>query len=573
MSKPYHVAALFALAVTAPSWGEDADIVFTDGAVYTVDAHNSWAEAVAVKDKRIIFVGSSDDVSAYIGRDTKVVDLKGKMMMPGFQDVHIHPVSAGIKYNQCPLFDLKGIDAMVAKVRECDAKLPKGAWLQGGGFLLVNFAPSGLPDKKILDAVVPDRPAFFYSSDGHSMWVNSKALEVAGITADTPDPENGRIDRYPGSMEPSGSLQEDGGFALITKFEPPYQAADYAVGLNYSLKYLNSLGITAMQDADVDLNPGTVYSSLDTYRDFDARDALTMHVVASLWWEAGKPMAPQLARFDEARKAAYGKHLKANTVKIMQDGVVEVETAAMIEPYSDRPDGFRGDSFNTPEMLNDVVTELDKRGYQVHFHAIGDRAIRESLDAVEAAQKANGKRDARHHMSHIQIWDPADIPRMAALDVVANYQALWAVNDTYITELTLPHIGEERAKYLYPIASTLKAGGKLALGSDWSVSTPDPFDAIEVAVTRLDPHGADVPPLLADEAISLADAVRGYTMGSAYVNFLDQDTGSVEVGKLADLIVLDQNIFSVAPSEISETKVLLTLFEGKAVHGSLAALK
>ncbi len=247
---------------------------------------------------------------------------------------------------------------------------------------------------------------------------------------------------------------------------------------------------------------------------------------------------------------------------------MENYTAAMLEPYL-VPEHTRGIPMVDPEALKSIVSQLDAVGFQVHFHAIGDAAIRQSLDAVEQAIADNGRSGNRHHISHLQMIDPADIPRFRELDVVANFQPVWAYADAYITELTIPFIGEERARWMYPIKSVQDAGGMIAFGSDWSVSTANPYEQIETAVTRKHPTDDSIPVFIPEERIDLQTAIAAFTINAAFVNNLDEDTGSIETGKLADLVVLNHNLFEIDPSEISETKVLLTLLGGKAVHGAL----
>jgi predicted amidohydrolase YtcJ len=294
-----------------------------------------------------------------------------------------------------------------------------------------------------------------------------------------------------------------------------------------------------------------------------------------MYWDSEAGVAAQVARFEQARREHTRGRVRATSVKIFQDGVLETGTAALLEPYLDAAPGFRGELLNAQPRLDEAVTRLDALGFQLHFHAIGDAAIRSCLDAIEAARRANGSRDARHHVSHLELVDPADIPRFASLGVVANFQPLWAYADGYITDLTLPRIGPARGRWLYPMASFRDAGVPIAFGSDWSVSSANPLLGIETAVTRMDATGgADAAgtagePFLPQERLTLADAIASYTIGSARVNFLDRDTGSIEVGKLADLVVLDRNPFAIPPAEISEVRVVATLLEGELVHGEL----
>lgn len=546
---------------TALSRPAAADVVLRGGAVYTVDAVRSWAEAVAIRKESIVYVGPDRGVAAYVGPRTRVVDLSGRMVLPAFQDSHIHPISGGISHLQCALYDVNTKEQYLDLVARYAAAQKERPWILGDGWSLAAFAPSGIPDRRLLDSVVSDRPVYLESSDGHSAWVNSKALQIAGITKTTPDPPGGRIDRDPATGEAVGSLQ-DSAMDLVNKKAPPYTSAERLEGLRWALKHLNGFGITSFQDASVDND------ALDAYRALDDKGELTARVVASLWWERSKG-EEQIAGFLDARRKYTKGRLRATTVKIMQDGVFEVQTAAMLHDYKGKP-GVRGLTMVEPEALKRDVTRLDKEGFQVHFHAIGDAAIRECLDAIEAARRANGPRDARHHIAHIEVFDPADIPRFRALGVIANFQPLWAFADDYMVKLTLPYLEPDQARYIYPIASLEKSGAVVAFGSDWSVSSANPLEEIEVAVTRMGPLGETKEPFLPDERIDLPEALAAFTINAAYVNFQEDKTGSIEVGKLADLIVVDHNLFTIEPTTISDAKVLLTLLGGKPVYGDFA---
>lgn len=550
-----------------PAEGPPADLVLTNGAVYTVDARQSRAEAVAIRGGRIAHVGTDAGAAAFVGPGTRVVDLSGRMLLPGFQDAHVHPVSAGVEHLQCSLDDIDGLDAVLAEVRRCAERRPDDAWIRGAGWTLDLF-PQGLPDKKLLDAIDPDRPISLGASDGHTLWVNSRALAIAGIDADTPDPALGRIDRYPGTREPSGSLQETA-MTLVSRLEPAVGDAELADGLRHAVRLLNGFGITAIQDASVKLDGIDRYRGFPAYRALDDAGELTLRVVAAMYWREHRPMEEQIADFVAARERHTRGRLRATSVKIFQDGVIEARTAALLEPYVDGDDGYRGEEINDPERLQALVTRLDALGFQVHFHAIGDRAIRSCLDAVEAAREANGTRDARHHIAHVQLPDATDVPRFAALGVAANFQPLWAYADAYITDLTLPRIGAARGRFLYPIQTFLDAGAVVAFGSDWNVSSANPLLGIETAVTRRGALGETDAAFLPEQRIALADAIAAYTLHAAWVNFMEAETGSIEVGKLADLVVLDRDLFAVAPEQISEVRVVATLLEGEVVHGAL----
>lgn len=554
---------LAGLPALAAEPGPAADLVLRNGRIYTVDAARSWAESIAIRDGRIIYVGLDRNAGTLVGPKTRVVDLRGRMVLPGIHDAHIHPISSGIQALSCDLSGKTTADEYVAAVKACAANRPEEPWILGGGWLMSAFGPGAMPSRKLLDAVVPDRPVLLYSSDGHTGWANSKALAIAGITRDTPDPPDGRIDRDPQSGEPVGSLQE-GAMGLVDRHVPPATPARRLDGLRYSVEMLNAYGVTGFQDASV--SP----AELETYAALDAARGLTAHAVLAQWWERDKGVE-QVAGMEQRRRQFTNGHVHATSVKIMQDGVMENYTAVMLEPYL--VDGSpRGIPMLQPAALNAAVTALDAKGFQVHFHAIGDGAVRQCLDAVQSARERNGAAGLRHHISHLQMIDPVDLPRFRALDVVANFQPLWAFPDPYITELTIPFIGEQRAAHMYPIGSMHASGAVVAFGSDWSVSSANPFEQIEVAVRRADPAAAEGAVLLPDQRLPLPAAIAAFTINAAWVNGLERQAGSIEVGKSADLVVIDRNLFTIDPREISETRALVTLFEGAPVHGDLGAL-
>lgn len=538
-----------------------ADLALRNGAIYTVDGARSWAETIAIDDGRIVYVGNDAGAKDYIGPQTQVVDLKGRMVVPGMQDVHIHPISGGIEANGCDLNAASTVDEYIAIIKKYADEHPDQPWIKGGGWSMAAFGPGALARKELIDAVVPDRPVILWSRDGHTTWVNSRALEVAGITRDTPDPADGRIDRDPKTGEPTGSLQE-GASGLVADKSPPDTDAIRDAGLRYSVRMLNGYGITGIQDANVD------EESLKTYHRLDASGELTLHVVGSIWWER-EPGLEQIDAIKKLRSEYTRGRVDSGTVKIMQDGVLENYTGVVLDPYRlEGQQDVHGIPMIEPELLKQAVTKLDAEGFQVHFHAIGDGAVRQALDAVEAARTANGELGHRHHISHIQLIHPDDQPRFRQLNVIANFQPLWAYADDYVTELTLPFISKRAATYMYPIASMERSGAMVAFGSDWSVSTANPFEQMETAVTRMGSLGDTDKPFMPEERIGLPGALAAFTINAAYTNRDEKNTGSLEVGKLANLAVLDRNLFEIPPAEISDTKVLLTLFEGKPVHGS-----
>jgi predicted amidohydrolase YtcJ len=482
------------------------------------------------------------------------------MVVPGMQDVHIHPISGGIEANGCDLNAATTVEEYLAIIKKYADEHPDEPWIKGGGWSMASFGPGALARKELIDAIVPDRPVILWSRDGHTTWVNSKALEVAGITKDTPDPADGRIDRDAKTGEPSGSLQE-GASRLVSSKSPPNSDPVRDDGLRYAIRMLNGFGITGIQDANVD------EEDLKTYHRLDEAGELSLHVVGSIWWER-EPGLEQIEEVKRLRSEYTKGRVNAGTVKIMQDGVLENYTGVVLEPYRLKGQAdVRGIPMFEPELLKQAVTRLDAEGFQVHFHAIGDGAVRQALDAVEAARTANGDLGHRHHISHIQLIHPDDQPRFRQLGVVANFQPLWAMADDYIDKLTLPFISRQAATYLYPIASMERSGAVVAFGSDWSVSSANPFEEMETAITRMEATSAPTTPFMPEERIGLPEALAAFTINAAYTNHDEKNTGSLEVGKRANLAVLDRNLFDIPATEISDTKVLLTLFEGKPVHG------
>ncbi len=544
----------------------DADLILHNARIYTVNAEQPWAQAVAIKDGTLVYVGDDTGVSAHRGSSTQAIDLHGQFVLPSFQDVHIHPVGAGVSQLGCPVFDMAEQAELLQAIKRCVEENPEQAIIQGQGWSWDLFL-DGPPHKRLLDDIDSERPLAFGDSDGHSLWLNSAALTMTGITAATPDPEGGSIGRDPATGEPTGLLAEDPGMNLWNNVRPPPSAQTMRRGLSYAQNYLNSLGITAVQDALVKLESRDSYVSLPIYRAMADSGELNLRVVASLYWEPTQGME-QVDALIAAREQYSGGRLQATAIKFWADGIVESHTAMMLQPYTDDPT-TSGLLMVPREQLMSAVPVLDKAGFQMHIHAIGTATVRYALDALEAAQQINGKRDGRHHIAHVQLVHPQDIPRFGELDVTANFQPLWAYADEYATEINPPQLGPERMQWFYPIASIANSGGKLAFGSDWFVSTPNPFPAMEIAVTRRDAETSSTPPLSAEEGISLEQAVAGYTIGAARINFLDDTTGSIEVGKFADMIVVDRNLFEIPVSEVSEATVLVTILEGETVYGEL----
>ena len=543
---------------------ERADLILTGGNVYTGDPEGTRAEAVAIRAGRIAAVGTARDVNALREPATRVIDLRGRMAVPGFGDAHVHPVHGGLAMIQCDLHSdsyHQTLDDYLGIIAAYAAASPDRAWITGGGWSMADF-PGGTPRREDLDRVVADRPVYLPNRDGHSAWVNTRALELADVTADTPDPYDGRIERDPDDT-PTGSLH-DGAMDLVSAIVPPPTEQDLLDALRAGQRHMHGLGLTQWQDAIVEAHREEV-----AYRALGASGELTARVVGALWWDRHRGLE-QIDELIERRARGPAGRFSPTSVKIMQDGVLETYTGAMLEPYlgaDGQPTDNCGPSMVDPAVLDEAVTRLDREGFQVHFHAIGDRAVRECLDAVAAARAANGPSDHRHHIAHIQVIHPDDVPRFAALDVTANAQALWAVHEGQMDDLTIPFLGPERSGWQYPFASLLRAGARLAMGSDWSVSTPNPLLEMEHAVTRVAYLSrGDKEPFLPDERISFEAALAGFTSGTAFVNHMDDETGTIEVGKLADLAVLDRDLFAPDAGPIGDARVLATFVEGVAVH-------
>jgi predicted amidohydrolase YtcJ len=534
-----------------------ADLVLTRAAVWTALPDRPWAEAIAVREGRIAYVGDTAGAQPYIGRSTRVLDLHGRMILPGFHDSHAHPLSAGLELGECNLYEASTPAQVEGAIRAYAIAHPTLTWIRGNGWQLPVF-PGANPRKEMLDRAVPDRPAFFYAADGHSAWVNSKALAFAGLTRETKDPPGGRIERDAATGEPSGTLRE-AAIELVASRLPKYSLEERLGAVRRALAEANRLGITSITDADV----GADY--LEAYGELDRKGELTARVTAALRTDRQMPVEEMAKRLRDLRsRYRGGSRLAVNTVKLFADGVIESHTAALLAPYQGAGKD-RGSLTYEPDDLTARVTAFDHDGFQIHLHAIGDRAIRVSLDALAHARRVNGPRDARPVIAHLELFDPADIPRFRELGVIASFQPFWAQPDDYIRELTEPVLGPERSRWLYPIGSLVRSGAIVVGGSDWSVSTLNPLEAIQVAITRREVPGDTGPAWLPEERVDLPEMLDAYTVSAAYATRAERETGSLAVGRLADLIVLDRNLFAIPVTDLHKARVLLTLLEGKPV--------
>ncbi|WP_314146061.1 amidohydrolase [uncultured Leifsonia sp.] len=526
---------------------------------------------VLVRDGVIAAVGPDTELAGSRDAGTEVRDAGGASLLPGFHDTHVHPPMAGSSLLGIDLMPVHDAEAYLGIIADYAAAHPGPDTIVGVGWYGDVF-PGGFPTRAMLDTIVPDRPVVLTSHDGHGVWVNSRALEAAGVAADVADPLGGHFVR-----DATGALTGvllDTAMQALDPILPEPAPGFLEKAILAAQQRLHSVGVTTWHDAAVgksELGPDT----LDAYLRLAADGALTAQVVLCQWWDRDRGLE-QLADL-QARRArvaaeAPGGRVSASTVKIMQDGMIENHTAAMLDDYSDAP-GVRGDSFLPPAQLATVVAELDARGFDVHMHAVGDRAVRECLDAVEHARSANGTTAGRHQIAHLDVVDAADIDRFAALDVTANAQLLWARTDTEIVERKLPMMGEDRATRHFPFETLRAHGARIVAGSDWPVSDPRPLWAMHTGSTRLapstDPHAtgpALTEPLLPAEALPLATTLDAYTGTAAWVGRLEATTGRLEPGLAADIVVLDRDISS--GRGLDEAQVMLTLARGVLVYSA-----
>ncbi len=561
----FFVGALVAAGTEVP-----ADRILTGGRIWTADDARPWAEAVATRGDRIVYVGDSAGAKALRGPKTEVVELAGRLVTPGFNDSHIHISGGALSLEQVDLIEEQSLAAVQAKIKGFAAANAKSAWVLGRGWLYGSF-PGGLPTKEQLDAVVSDRPAYMTCYDGHSGWANSKALALAGITKDTKDPENGVIVRDPKTGEPTGALKESANALLDNVVPQPQGEARYALVLR-ALALLNSQGLTSVQDAG-GLLGGGILGGNDTPGDIELFDRakrdgkLTVRITASAVMEQGK-LEQAIAAAQKAHERWNDALLRVSAVKGYVDGVIEAHTAAMLTPYSDDASFGLGLPNWDPEALKAAVVAVDKAGLQVYLHAIGDRGVRMALDGYEAALTQNGPKDRRGRIEHIETIQAADIPRFKSLGVIASMQPLHANPDQNNFNVWSKNAGPERASRAWVWRRIEASGGQLAFGSDWPVVTSNVFRGLYCATTRKTREGTPAGGWLPELKVSLEDALKHYTIDGAYASFEEKEKGSISVGKRADLIVLSEDLFKTPPETILKTKVLLTLMDGKAVYRS-----
>ncbi len=528
-----------------------ADLIITNAKIWTVDKSRPTAQAVAVLGDRIIAVGSNADIAVLRGHDTKVIDLGGKLLLPGFNDAHVHFVSGGLQLESVQLNDVTSKEEFVRRIGEQAKKTPKGEWIQGGDWDETKWSPPSLPTKELIDSVTPDNPVFVSRYDGHSALANSAALRLAGITSKTPDPPGGIIVRD-AQGNPTGDLK-DAATDIVFKVIPPLSHEQRLRAVGQALAYAASLGVTSVQNMDPD------YADIAAYAELLQSGELTTRIYAA-------PLIDQVE--DQVkigiRHAFGGPFLRIGAVKAFADGSLGSRTAYFFEPFSDEPGnhGLLGEEMQPLSLMRDRMMKADAAGLQICTHAIGDQAISIILDLYTELVKAHGEMDRRLRIEHAQHMAAKDFDRFAQLGVIASVQPYHAIDDGRWAE---SYIGHDRASRTYAFRTFLNHGVHLAFGTDWDVAPLNPMLTIYAAVTRATLDGKNPKGWFPEQKLTVAEAVEAYTMGSAYAEFQEKEKGSITPGKLADMVVLGDDIFSSDPTKIRDVKVLKTIVGGKVI--------
>jgi predicted amidohydrolase YtcJ len=547
---------------------KEADFVLTNGKIYTVNESQPWAEAVAVKGNEIVYVGDNTGAKAFVGKETESIDLKGRLLLPGFIESHIHLAMGGATTSGVIMTMTDSVEDVLRKVEEYAEAHPDKKTIFGASYNGLLFDEKG-PNKALLDEIIPDRPVYLMDHTLHSVWVNSRALEIAGITKDTEDPSGGQYIRDENG-EPTGSIQ--GGPAHFPVQDAIQAITVESIGLSTPavLEGMSEFGFTSAIDMGAPIATDAAFGALIA---LDKEGKLPLRLSLTHYINTAKLAETAVETLDSYAKKYKSDHIWVDTLKITIDSVLENQKAAMLEPYLST--GDRGSLYFDHDQMKQMVLGVAKKGYNVTVHAIGDRAVRETLDAAKELREA-GYTDTLFSATHVQLVDPEDRPRFAELDVTVQTTSNWANHQPSYIE----HIGQERNDTLqFPFRDLVDSGVNIALGADWP-ATPggfeygvNPFINIYTAMHRRVPAdlieefgSADrtLPP--PDQVLTLEEAVYGYTMGGAKMLGIDDEVGSIEVGKKADLIVLSQNLFEINPEDIPDTKVLGTMFDGKIIH-------
>jgi predicted amidohydrolase YtcJ len=567
LSKQLFSAALCAVLLAACGGtdnGENtADMVFTNAKVYTVDEANPWAEAVAVRDSEIVYVGDAAGAEAFIGDDTAVHDVEGRLLLPGFIDSHVHPISGGAYATALSLDTFGTVDEWVEAIADYAAANEDVPILFGYGFLATTFGPVG-PTRQLIDAVVPDRPVLIMDEGFHAAWANTATLELLGITQDTPDPVPGfSYYKRDANGDATGYLLEGTAGMAMTQLDVITE--DVVVeGTGIIIDIMNAYGVTAAFDAGAVMYEDIVGDVLERVA---ANGDMTIRLVGSY-----RPTGPQDVAGAVETALQWGREIKGDryhydVLKIMDDGTVEGRTAAMFEDYQGEP-GNSGETVYTQEEMNEMVVGAARNDIDVHIHALGERAIHESLNAIEMAREVAPESTSRFAICHIQVITDQDLPRFAQLGVVAQSTPLWAAYDTYGEQF----VSEDQFNRYWRFASLEELGVRLAFGSDFPASGAgtlglSPVVQIEIGHTRQDPGDPDAPVQPREsERLDIESLVRGFTLDAAWQMHMDDEIGSIEVGKKADLVILDRDIFEIDPYTIHEASVLMTVMDGGIVY-------
>lgn len=544
-----------------------AETVVLNAKVYTLNPRQPWAEAIAIRAGKIVAVGSDKEITVFRGPGTKVIDAQGRLVLPGFTDCHTHFLDGSLSLLRVNLDEAKSISEIQKLVKAYADAHPRAPWILGRGWSYPVFAPSGLPDKKYLDGIIPDRPVYLEAFDGHSWWANSKALQIAGISAKTPDPPNGSFVRDPETGEPTGAVKEDAADDVMRKAIPAPSRDEKLQALRAGLKQANRVGLVRVHSAGgVSIASGDLQNA-DLFEELRKKGELSVRMYLAYRMNPPEVTKDDLKQVEEARRRYHDEWISAGAIKFFLDGVIESHTAAMLTPYSDDPK-LMGALFWDPSKYSVAVEELDSRDFQIFTHAIGDRAVRLALDAYESAAEANGTSDERHRIEHIETISADDIPRFGKLGVIASFQPLHAYPDDDTLKIWARNAGPERAQRGFAWNSIQSAGGTLAFGSDWPVVTLDPWPGLQNALTRQTVDGNPPGGWFPKQRIALPDAIKAYTLGAAFAGHFEKTEGSLEAGKVADLIILSQDLFKIEPTDIVKTEVMLTMVGGTIVYQS-----
>lgn len=535
-----------------------ADVIYINGRIYTVDANGSWATSMALRDGRLLAVGKDSEMDPYRGEATRIVDLDGRMVMPGIHDSHSHPVEAAQQLRLECRFKEKTLDAALARIEACVKQAKPGAWIRGGQWDKGFFEGKPLP-REILDRIAPDNPVFLMDWSYHNAWVNTAALKALGIDRNTADPVGGIIRRVPGSGRETGILVDNAAYSYLTRL-PEYPPGEMADALDWSLRQVEEQGVTTVKEAIVTPERMRVYSELIR------RNALRIHVKTSLTWKSASAGSheEEIKQID-GRQALATDMLDPNFAKIMLDGVIMQYTSALLTPYpanKEIGDHHMGKLMLEPEDLARDVAMLDRKGLSIKIHATGDRAVRVALDAIAAARRENGDSGIIHEIAHAGLIHKDDIPRFKQLNVAAEMCPVVWYPMPGIDRAAL--VGKERMP-AWRVNSLVKAGALVTYGSDWPVVPTSPWPGIEAMVTRKDPYGGSEQVDYPEEAVDLPTAIRIFTRNGAVVNRVASSSGTLESGRDADFIVLDRNIFEIPIADVSETRVLMSVVGGKVL--------